>query len=443
MTTIITPPHDEQAERAVIGSLLIDPEAIPAAAAILRADDFYVVKHQWMFEAITDLQRAGEAVDILTVGGALERAGQLAEIGGAGFIAFMAAEVETALNAETYARTVARYAQRRRMLAAASAIAKRAYDLAGDDDELPGAALAAITAATDRNYRPARDMGEVMETALAEFDRRRAHPGPNGPTFGIAALDKIVGGLEAGRLYVVAGRPGKGKSVLIMQAVMRAARAGKPAALFTLEMSSEEVLTRMAKAQAGIGYPPGGEASLTDDQTARLRAAYAEVASWPLAIHDRLPRLSQILAEAERLAARGALALLAVDYLQIVVPDAGKRDQATRDAELSAATRQLKALAMRLQVPVLIGSQLNRMADGVRPALSMLRESGGIESDADVVVGLWQPDEKVKAATEASVIKNRTGVVDNVQLYFDQPSHRFGQAVATDVVSPGREVKQP
>jgi replicative DNA helicase len=194
-------------------------------------------------------------------------------------------------------------------------------------------------------------------------------------------------------------------------------------------MGEAECLTRMAKAHAGIGYAPGGEAQLSDADAARLRAAYADVASWPLTIRADVPRLSQIMADIERAAARGPLALAVVDYLQIVVPDTGKRDASTRDAELSAATRALKALAMRLRIPVLIGSQLNRQADGIRPSLAMLRESGGIESDADAVIALWTPDaENQPNVTEASVIKNRAGETGNAALYFDMPAHRFGAA---------------
>lgn len=421
MRTLINP----DAEQALLGSLLIDPPAIPRVAVVVRPEDFSDERHGWIYAAIA---AAGESADLLTVGAALERAGKLAEAGGEGYLALLTASVPTALNADAYAAEVADLAARRRVLNACSAIARAAGDRQKPVSDVLSAAIHEIGSAIGSRRAPARPLDEIASEALAELEARIRDPRAlRGVPFGLADLDRLTGGLQAGRLITIAGRPGMGKSALMLQAALRAARSGMRVALFSLEMSDTEVFGRAARAWAGVGFAQGEEDRLSDEQRRKLLDAYAALTRLPLHIFAGAHRISDILAECELLRHRG-LGLVIVDYLQIAVPDVGQRVNATRDLELSSATRALKLAALRLNVPVLMGSQLNRQAENVRPTLGMLRESGGIESDSDSVIMLWQPDEKQPNLIEAVVAKNRSGATGAVRLYFDKPAHRFGLA---------------
>lgn len=419
MDTLTNP----ETEQALLGSLLIDPLTIPRVAPVVRADDFSEERHRWIYEAIC---AAGENADFLTVCNALKHAGKLDEAGGEPYVVQLTNAVPTALNVMRYAETVADLGKRRRVLLACSAIARAAGDHERPTSDILDVAIREVGKALGNRRAPTRPLIEIAEDALTDFEERLRDPHAlRGIPFGLPDLDRLLGGLQVGRLITVAGRPGMGKSALMAQAALYAAGAGRRVALFSLEMGDAEIFARMAKAYAGVGFAHGEEDKLTQAQRDKLRAAHSAIAKLPLHIFAGAHRVSDIVAECELLK-HGGLALVIVDYLQIAVPDVGQRVNATRDLELSSATRALKLLAMRLSVPVLIGSQLNRQAENVKPTLGMLRESGGIEADSDAVIMLWCPDEAQGNVIEAVVAKNRNGRTGAVKLYFDKPTYRFG-----------------
>jgi replicative DNA helicase len=270
-------------------------------------------------------------------------------------------------------------------------------------------------------------MQDVAMAALMAFDDRVERAGKLlGYSCGVSDLDGLTAGWQPTQLITIAGRPGSGKSVLLAQSSLRAALAGLHVMHFTLEMSAKETMIRLAKNHSLVGYSTGREHTLSAENKTKLRNALGTLSDLPLSIRTT-DSIGQIVAECEVERRRGKCDMVVLDYLQIAQIDGDtKGDAGTRDAELSKATRLLKRMAMRLEVPVLIGSQLNRQAEGVRPTLASLRESGGIEADSNVVIGLWQEDPNMQPnIVTASIIKNRDNGIGDVRLYFNKPAHRM------------------
>lgn len=425
--SLLPPLAEQEAERHLLGAMLLTPAAAEIAANVVAAPDFYEVRHQWMFEAIAACD--GNANEF-TVAERLRAMGRLDDVGGESYIAEVMQDTPPAIRARRYAEIVVDRAERRRILSALSEIAKATHNLERPVPEVYSAAVAQFAGAARSIAREHMDRQMIAERALVSFDERAEGDGRllGWPT-GVADLDRLTSGWQRNCLITVAGRPGSGKSVLLGQSALRAAAMGANVHFYTLEMSPEAVLIRMAKNHAQVGFSPHEVHKLDEDKRAKFRHAVAQISAMPLFIHTT-SAIQHIIAECEIESRRDNLNMVIVDYLQIATPDVGRREASTRDVELSASTRALKQMAQRLGVPVLMGSQLNRQADGVKPTMAMLRESGGIENDSDVIVMLWTPDpEGQPNIVEASIAKNREDQTGDVKMFFAKPMHRFGDVV--------------
>lgn len=436
------PPHSIEAEEAVLGSILIDAEAIFRVSSFLKGEDFYIVKNQWVWEACMALHERREPIDFVTLTRELEAREQLNEIGGATYISHLINVVPTAIHAEGYGRIVERTAIRRRLLNAASDIAQLAYEESDEIDQTIDAAEQALFGVSQR--RIARDMVPIAEAIRAYYDRIEylyEHRGePLGIPTGFLDLDKLLGGLQRSDLIIVAARPGVGKTSLMLNIALSAARRfHQRVAIFTLEMSNEQIVQRLVSAETGI-----------DSQRLRLGDLHED--EWPLFVQatsalsdalifvDDTPSISalQLRTKARRLHAEHGLDLVIIDYLQLMT---GDQRTENRVQEISYLSRSLKGLARELHVPLLVASQLSRAVEqrsDKRPVLSDLRESGSIEQDADIVMFIYRDDvydedSERKNIAELIVAKHRNGPTGSVELYFQKNLTQFKNALKRDV----------
>jgi replicative DNA helicase len=432
--TVQAPPMtDLGAERAVLGAILLNDDVIPEISDVVRADDFSHFAHGLVFNAAVDRFNKGEPADTVTIAAALIESGDLMKIGGAPYLHDLLDSVPTAANGGYYARIVADHARRRRLDQAGIRIRQAAHTLTRDIDT--------VTEECDRIFADAVDDTAGADATFADyFASAFEHLENEGKSVGIPTgypdLDKYLGGLEPGCMYVAAGRPGMGKSVLLTDIARHVAIRQKLPVLFaTLEMSGEEIAKRLATAESGT--PASwwkGEGTPTDEGLAQLAAAAGRIAEAPLDIDPNTDMtLTRLRARARKLAARhgGQLGLIVVDYLQLLKSPTKAE---SRQVEIAEFSRNLKKLAKDLACPVLAAAQLNRentnRADKV-PMLSDLRESGAIEQDADVVMLLHRPDYYEQGESERSgeadiiIAKNRSGPSGTVTLASQLHKSRF------------------
>lgn len=413
-----TPPHDSMAEQSALGGMLMSKDARIEVAGALRSGDFYQPKHGMIFDAILTLDASGEAVDAVTVAAYLMDNGDLGKIGGATYLHDLLNAVPTAANAGYYARIVAGRAQLRRLIEAGTQIVQYGYGggLGGRDIadlvELAQKSLHEATVGLDRSEGRSWDDLAVALIELIETGRTFT-----GVSTGLVEADALTsGGYKSGELIVVAGRPGMGKSVYVIDVARKAAfRDGKSVAVFSLEMSAKELGLRITSAEARLGLETLKSGEMTYDETKRVTDAFAKLHGSRLVIDDdAVTSLATIRSRARRIQQQQGLDLIVIDYLQLMTP--GRRS-ASRVEEVGEISRGLKLLAKELNVPVIVAAQLNRGPEqrtDKRPMISDLRESGSIENDADVVVLIHRPgyyDKKSPRGSEADFdfAKNRHG----------------------------------
>ncbi|CAG0932841.1 Replicative DNA helicase [Thermoflexales bacterium] len=380
------PPHSIEAEEAVLGSVLIDPEAIYRVSSFLKADDFYIVKNQWVWSACLALHERREPIDFVTITRELTDRNQLDELGGPAYISHLINVVPTAIHAEGYGRIVERTALRRRLLGAASDIAQLAYEESDDIDKTIDSAEQALFGVSQR--RVSRDMVPISEAIRNYFDHIEylyEHRGePLGIPTGFLDLDKMLGGLQRSDLIIIAARPGVGKTSLMLNVALSAARRfHQRVAIFSLEMSNEQIVQRLVSGETGIDSQRLRLGDLRDEEWGLFVQATSAL-SEEAAIHmDDTPSISalQLRTKARRLHAEFGLDLIIIDYLQLMT---GDNRTENRVQEISYLSRSLKGLARELNVPVLVASQLSRAVEqrsDKRPVLSDLRESGCLTGD--------------------------------------------------------------
>jgi replicative DNA helicase len=432
-----TVPYNIEAEEAVLGSLLIDPEAIFRVASFLKPDDFYIVKNGWVYDVILTLHERRQPSDFVTVCDELENREQLEEAGGPAYVSTLINAVPTAIHVEAYARIVERTALRRRLINAASQIAGFAYEEDQNVDEVIDRSEAVLFGISQR--RVSRDLVPI-KLILADYYDRIAylyeHRGePLGIPTGFIDLDKLLGGFQRSDLIIIAARPGVGKTSMLLGFALSAARRFKQkVAIFSLEMSNEQLVQRLMSSETGI-----------DSQ--RLRLGELEENEWPKFVEaagrlsdsmifiDDTPGISalQLRTKARRLHAEYGLDLIMVDYLQLM---SGDYRSENRVQEISYISRALKGLARELNVPLIAASQLSRAVEqrhDKKPILSDLRESGSIEQDADVVMfiyrdELYNPETELKNIADVIVAKHRHGPTGTVQLFFRKQLAQFVDA---------------
>jgi replicative DNA helicase len=392
------PPQDLAAEQSVLGGMLLSKDAIADVVETVREHDFYLPKHQAVYNCVLHLYGQGDPADTITVSAELERRGDLARVGGGPYLHTLIATVPTATNASYYAAIVAEKATLRRLVEAATRILQDGHGAnrgGADIDAVVDRAQVAVYDVTDRRANSDYTvMGELAQATLDGLDAIASNTGPTGVATGLLDLDHVTNGLQPGQMITVAGRPGSGKSTLGLDFGRSCSiRQDLPSAIFSLEMSKDEIMQRLYSAEARIRLDAMRNGRLSDTDWAQIARVAADTRDAPLFIDDS-PNLTmmEIRAKARRIKQRHDLRLIVVDYLQLMT--SGKRVE-SRQQEVSEFSRQLKLLAKELAVPVVAISQLNRgpeqRADN-RPMLSDLRESGAIEQDSDLVLLLHRPE---------------------------------------------------
>ena len=436
-----TPPQDIDAERSVLGAMMLSKDAIADVVEVVRPGDFYYPAHQLVYDAVLDLYARGEPADAVTVSGELTRAGQLVRVGGAPYLHTLISMVPTAANAAYYAQIVAERATLRRLVTAGTRIVQMGYDASsgstdvlGSVDDVVDRAQAEIYEVTER--RTSEDYVHIetlLQSTLDEIDKISSTGGVGGgvPT-GFQQLDEITNGLHPGQMVTIAGRPGSGKSTLALDIARSAAvKHHKPTVIFSLEMSKIEIMMRLFSAEASVALGSMRSGHMSDQDWTRLARRSSELADAPLFIDDS-PNLTmmEIRAKARRLRQRQDLQLIVIDYMQLMT--SGKRVE-SRQQEVSEFSRAMKLLAKELDVPVVALSQLNRGPEqrtDKKPMLSDLRESGSIEQDSDMVLLVHRPDlyePETERAGEADIIiaKHRNGPTATVAVAFQGRYSRF------------------
>ena len=432
------PPQNLEAEQSVLGSMLLDKEAIIRAQEVLRAEDFYQDAHRHIFTAICDLFNRGDAVDLVTMAEAMNARNSLDIVGGAAYLSTLANVVPTAANIEHYAHIVEEKATLRALINASSQILARGYqpdqELASILDEAERSIFNISQRRLARGYTMLRD---VLDKALDHIEFLYAHKGEvTGVPTGFKDLDDLTSGLQPSDLFILAARPSMGKTQLGLNLVRYAAvEKGIPSAIFSLEMSKEQLATRLLATEGTIDSQRLRTGHLTEEHWQRLTNALGRLSEAPILIDDT-PAISimEMRARARRMKSEHGLGMIMVDYLQLMSAPGNKEN---RQQEISEISRSLKALARELHVPVLALSQLSRSVESrndKRPLLSDLRESGSIEQDADVVAFIYRDDYYNRESekpniTEVILAKQRNGPVGMVELVFLK---EFGKFVAVD-----------
>lgn len=436
MTTIERQlPHNLDAEQAVLGSVLIEPESIHKVMSVLTGEDFFNERHRWIWEAAIAITERHQPVDYVALVDELERHRKLDDVGGSGYVASLINAVPTAAHIETYAQIVERTSTLRKLIGAAGEIAGLAYKDEGELDDIIDQAEQAIFAVSQRTLQ--KDLipiSQFLHEVHENVDYMQSHRGEFvGVPTGFSALDKMLGGLQASDLIIIAGRPSIGKTSFSLNIVQHAAThlPRKTVAVFSLEMAGEQIVQRLIANMTGIDGQRLRLGQINDEEYDRMTEAIGRLSEAPIYIDDT-PAASpnEIRSKSRRLYAERGLDMIVIDYLQLM-RSSGRNEN--RVQEIAQISRSLKALARELKVPVIALSQLSRAVEArpdKHPQLSDLRESGSLEQDADVVMFLYREDAYDKMSERANiaeviVAKHRNGPTGTVELHFNRSQSRF------------------
>lgn len=433
-----TPPQSLDIEASLLGSLLIDSDAFIKIGDRIQAEDFFDDKHRLIFTAMKTLHDKRSPIDILTLSEQLKSNDRLDMVGGAGFLTELTNTVPTAAHLEQYAEIVAEKAIRRRLIVASEDIANVSFD---ENMSLQELIEEAETRLFDVSQKHVKQDITSLESILGEsFDRlddlHRNKGVLRGIPTGLRDLDKVLAGLQRSDLVVVAGRPSMGKTALMLNIALDIATKAKQGAVlyFSLEMSKEQLVDRLLAAEAGVdAWKLRTGEGLNDQDFERLSAAMGQLAEAPIFLDDTSGiTVSDLRTKARRLHHQHPLAVIMVDYLQLMSGGSRYAAQANRVQEISEISRSLKILARELNVPVVAASQLSRTVESRNPPipqLADLRESGAIEQDADIVAFIYRPnyyDENADPnVTELHIKKHRNGPTKNLSIFFDRDKQRF------------------
>lgn len=428
------PPQNLDAEVSVLGCVLLDNRTLDSVADLLHTEDFYREANRVIFQSLLELYGQGVPADPVTLFNALKVHGRVDQAGGPEYLARLAEAVPTAANAVHYARIVRDKAMLRRFIAVATDLLEEAYHEVPDVDDFVDRAESAVFAVGQQRGRQAPTLlRELLKETFGKLEARmRERKTVTGVTSGFVDLDKMTAGLQPSDLLILAARPSMGKTALALNlAVSAALDGGVPVAVFSLEMSKEQLVTRMISSRGRVPSERIRTGFLSQEDFQELFRAADELSRVPLFIDDT-PALSimELRSKCRRLKADEGLGMVVVDYLQLM---RGPSSAQSREQEISEISRSLKALAKELDVPVIALSQLNRSLEGRsnrRPILSDLRESGAIEQDADVVMFIYRDevynaDTKDKGIAEVIIAKQRNGPVGTVRLLFQGSYTRF------------------
>lgn len=438
------PPQSIEAEKSVLGAMLIDREAIVKASEILVADDFYREAHRVIYSAMIELYNRNEAVDFVTLTEILKRDNKLADVGGSAYITALADTVPTAANVKFHADIVADKSTLRQMVHVATEIAANGYEGGEEVNVLLDEAESKILAIANRNKRTDfTHINDIVNDAVMQIEKLAEKAGGiTGIPTDFIDLDRLTSGLHPSDFIILAARPSMGKTALALNIASNVAlkahkkMGGEPrsVAIFSLEMSKEQLVNRMLCAEGQIDSSRLRVGEMSSDDWARLWGACDALSKAKVYIDDT-PGITamDMRSRARRLKAEHGLDLIVVDYLQLMQGSGKRNNSGDRQQEVSEISRSLKALARELNVPVIALSQLSRSVEArtvKRPMLSDLRESGSLEQDADIVAFLYREDyynkeTENKDITELIIAKHRNGAVDTVNLFFQKQYTKF------------------
>lgn len=438
-------PQATDLEEAVLGALMLEKNAITIVSDILKPESFYKEAHVTIFQVIRDLFSNAQPIDILTVTSELRKRGQLDIVGGAYFITMLTNRVASAANIEYHARIIAQKFIQRELIRIASEIQREAFEEGTDAFELLDSAEKKMFEVSQGNIkRDYKQMNSVIKEAIREIESLKDKEGGlTGITSGFTKLDRITSGFQKSDLIIIAARPGMGKTALALSLVRNASlikEEPRAIAVFSLEMSSKQLVTRMISAESEIPGEKLKKGTLAEHEWQQLNSKIARLNEAPIFIDDT-PALSifELRSKCRRLKEQNNIELIVIDYLQLMRGDDSNNKNGNREQEVSYISRSLKALAKELDVPVIALAQLSRASEkrgtGAIPILSDLRESGSIEQDADMVMFIHRPEyyglteledgSSSHGIAELIIAKHRNGALDKVQLRFVHEFTKF------------------
>ncbi|GAB7388518.1 replicative DNA helicase [Bacillaceae bacterium] len=428
------PPQNIEAEQAVLGAIFLENETLATVLEIIGAEDFYRTAHQQIFRAMVDLAEQGEPVDLVTVTAELQKRKLLEEVGGVSYLTDLANAVPTAANAEYYARIVAEKSTLRRLIRAATKIVRDGYAHEDDVERIISEAEKSIMEISQRQTHGG--FVSIKDVLLETYDRIEQISSRRGEVTGIPTgyvdLDRLTSGFHRSDLIIIAARPGVGKTAFALNLAQNvAARAGETVAIFSLEMSASQLVSRMLCAEGNIEASKLRTGNLDEEDWQKLTMAIGTLAKAPIFIDDTAGiTVWDIRTKCRRLKAEHGIGMVLIDYMQLIQ---GRGRGESRQQEISEISRSLKLLARELDCPVIALSQLSRAVEqrqDKRPMLSDLRESGSIEQDADVVAFLYREDyydqeSERKNIVEVIIGKQRNGPIGTVELVFLKEYNKF------------------
>lgn len=443
-------PHNVDAEAAVLGAILVNNKAHQKVSLILSAEHFVLVEHALIYAQVCQIIGEGRVADPVTLKAWAESCKEMANVGGAGYLMRLAHAAVSAASAADYAAVIRGLATRRALISIGEEIVDRAYaDDLGAEEQVE-AAESGLSGLHRESLGAWVSIGDAATKAMIRCERIMKGEVPPGLPTGLLDLDAITGGLHPQQLVVLAGRPGMGKSAMAMGWATKAAKSGTPTAAFSLEMSEEQLGTRALSAAARMSGQEIALGRIDPNDFLELNSAARALGALPLWINDGAnATVQRVKAEARRLKSQKKIGLLVVDYLQLM--QSGDRYSGNRVAEVGEISRALKGIAKELNIPVVALCQLSRAVeqrDDKRPRLADLRESGTIEQDADVVIGIFRQEvylradepepgtpehdtwqemvDRYRGIAEAIVLKNRTGPCGTAPIFFDAKTTSFG-----------------
>ncbi len=444
------PPQAIDLEEAVLGAIMIEKDALASIIDIIKPGAFYKEAHQTIFSAITKLFARTEPVDILTVTNELKSSGELETVGGPFFIAQLTNRVASAANTEYHTRIIIQKFIQRELIRISSDIIKDAYEDTTDVFKLLDKAENELFSVAENNLRRNYiNMESLVSNALKQIETAMKHQGSfTGVASGFTELDRVTSGWQPSDLIIVAARPGMGKTAFVLTIARNAALDfDKPVAIFSLEMASVQLVTRLLSAEAEIPGDKLRKGDIAQGEWDHLHKKLTPLLKAPLYIDDT-PSLSvfELRAKARRLKAQHNIQLIIIDYIQLMSGGIEK-SQGNREQEISNISRSLKSLAKELSIPIIALSQLNRSVEArpnKKPLLSDLRESGAIEQDADMVIFIYRPEyykqdvgadgAQLQGHAEISIAKHRNGALHDINLKFISKFAKFTDADPTEAL---------
>jgi replicative DNA helicase len=431
------PPQAIDLEEAVLGALMLEKEALTAVVDILKPESFYKESHKVIYKAILDLFSESQPIDLLTVTNQLRKNGSLEVAGGAFFITELTSKVSSAANIEYHARIITEQSMKREIIGIASEMQREAFEETSDVFELLDKMEQSLFEISEKNIRKNySDMRSVMKAAILELESKKGQKdGLTGVPSGFTALDRVTSGWQKSDLVIIAARPAMGKTAFVLSVLRNAAvDHNRPVAIFSLEMSSVQLVNRLISSEAELDSEKIKKGNLADYEWEQLVHKTSKLSKAPLFVDDT-PALSilELRAKCRKLKAQHDIQMIVIDYLQLMSGDSKSGGNGgNREQEIASISRALKKIAKELAVPVIALSQLSRAVEtrggDKRPQLSDLRESGAIEQDADMVMFLYRPEyygiteDNDGASTagvgEVIIAKHRNGSLENVKLRF-------------------------